>query len=130
MLTGTLIAITDSSLTLETAKTKNPSVVSRLSLTRFEISRGKHSAAGWGAAAGAVALGAGAFPSWQSCGSCKGSAPAAFVIGYGVIGAGLGAGIGALIKRERWEEIPAGRVQIGVAPMARRGLAARVVLTF
>jgi hypothetical protein len=40
-----------------------------------------------------------------------------------------GAGIGAMVKTERWERVPAGGVSLGIAPRPR-GLQAQIVLTF
>jgi hypothetical protein len=126
LLTGTVLGIDDNALTLKVKNSNVPAIIPRSDINRLEISRGVHSAAGWGAGIGFLALAALSLPAWQGCGSCSGSAPARFVMFYGALGAGLGAGIGYAIRAERWEGVPASRVQVGLAPLPGRGWAARV----
>ena len=120
----------DNALTLKVKDSKVPAIIPLSDVNRLEIYRGTRSAAGRGALVGFLALAALSFPAWQGCGSCSGSAPAAFVMVYGALGAGLGAGIGYAIREQRWEGVPATRVQVGVAPLPGRGLAASLSLSW
>lgn len=129
-LTGTVLGIDDNALTLRVKNSTVPAIIPLSDVNRLEIHRGTHSKAGWGAGVGFLALAALSFPAWQGCGRCSGSAPAAFVMVNGAIGAALGAGIGYAIREERWEGVPARGVQIGVAPLPGRGWATRVSLSW
>lgn len=54
--------------------------------------------------------------------------PALVVVG--AMSAVLGAGVGALIKTDRWEEAPLGRVRFGIAPAKGGGVRAALTLSF
>jgi hypothetical protein len=80
-------------------------------LTSFELSRGSSRLLGakhgtyWGSAVGLV-LGLAVLPSFASCSSCgdiSNGEQASFVFYMTVSGALYGAGIGAIVGRERWE---------------------------
>ena len=50
--------------------------------------------------------------------------------GYGLIGGMVGAGVGTLIKSDRWESVPVSDVTIGVAPNREHGVAVTMSLNF
>jgi hypothetical protein len=121
VLAGSLLATNEESLTVAGDGSKVPALIRRSDVTRLEVSRGKHSAAVWGALGGAVVFGVLSYPAWQACGDCSGSPPAAMVIGFAVGGGLIGALIGSLITSDRWHEVPVSSVQIGIAPLVTPG---------
>lgn len=98
------------------------------STTRIEVRRGQHRRWGRGALIGGVVGGATGLAlsvawvaddcCWANCGCSGQEAPviagatAVGFIGFGIIGAG----IGALIKTDLWEEVPLDRVRVSFAP--------------
>lgn len=110
--TGTVLAWRGDTLVLGSPASAPASVpVSRV--TSLEVSRGTSRALGaisglkWGTPIG-LGLGLALLPSINSCRTCnKGEASSAVIL-YGVSGAIWGAGIGALIGKERWDrfELP------------------------
>ena len=116
-------------------------VVPRDSICRVEVSRGVHRNGWRGAAVGAI-VGAGVggvlgavectVESGSGSESCKTGALSGAVYG-GLIGAAVfalaGAGLGALIRTERWEQVPPDALRVSVVPMVdtrRAGLALRL----
>jgi len=113
-------------LILRTSGSGSPVRVARSDVARLEVSRGtrRHAlegllagAAAWGAVVGLVA----AFDTLDESGVGEplfiGSMLAA------------GAGVGALVKTERWERLPSGAASIQIGPV-RGGLHVRVALGF
>ncbi len=100
-------------------------------VTRLERSRGRHGHWVPGAAVGAV-LG-GAFFGLASVAMCEAAdcpvSVAAVAVGAG-LGALPGAGVGALIRTERWEEVKRPRVRVSLAPTRGRGVAASLRVEF
>jgi hypothetical protein len=100
-------------------------------VTRLDVSRGRHRKWGRGALIGGIVggvLGLGLSVAWAAsdCPSisgstgCDGERPGLIIaastavsgIGFGIIGAG----IGALFKTDRWEEVPLDRLSVSFAP--------------
>ena len=113
---GTVHAIPGDFLTVDTL------TVPRASITRLEVHRGRKGHALLGAGIGAVALGAvgvaAGIEFCESFGSCSTRDEAAALGGgAGVLVGGLmGLGIGALIKSDRWEEVPLDQLRVNFAP--------------
>ena len=101
-------------------------IVPRADIERVECSRGRHGNALKGllvgAAIGAVVL-AVAVCAGETCG--EGEIPAAVAIGAG-LGALPGAGIGALVKTERWADLPVGNLRVTAEANPKRGLGFRL----
>ena len=115
--TGLLVAVQRDSLTVDTL------TVARASITRLEVQRGRKTNARKGAWIGALSLGlAGVGLGIAGCADydCDGdewSAVIGVLGGVGALGGGLiGLGVGALIKTERWEEVPLDRLRVSFAP--------------
>src|SRR5512134_1353444 len=120
---GVLEEVTPDELLIKTKEAASPIEVRRSDILGFEVSRGskRHTlkgllagAAAWGAIVGLVA----AFDTLDESG-----------VGEPIFVGGLlvaGAGVGSLVKTERWERVPAGRVSAGLGA-SPRGLQAQVV---
>jgi hypothetical protein len=113
-------------LVIRTKGAASPVQVRRRDVLRLEVSRGtrRHTLKGllggavaWGAIVGLVA----AFDTLDESGLGE-----PLVIG-GMLAAG--AGIGTMVKTERWERVAPGGVSVGIGPAAG-GLQARVVVRF
>jgi hypothetical protein len=123
---GTLVGVTDETLTLELDGSGRALGVARRSIVKLEASRGKRSrgkTALMGAGIGAgIALAGIALAEDQG----KGYAVAGLVVGvpvWALIGA-------ALPTPERWKEVPADRVLLGVGPLRGRGVAVSLNVAF
>ena len=104
------------------------------SLSRLEISKGLRSNTGKGAligggiglvVGGAMSINAGANVD-------KNVTTAEYLAFTGLVavgGAGIGALVGALIKSERWEELPLDRLRLGIAPRSDGGFQLTAVLS-
>ncbi len=111
------------------------------SVTRLEVSGGQHRRWGRGALIGLV-IGAGigamsgpaigaavsAGPCFDQCTSTARDVAAGALL-LAVPGALIGAGIGALIKTDRWEEVPLDRLSVSFAPR-RAGYALGLSVSF
>ena len=103
-----------------------PMTISLTDVTRLEVSQGRKSNAlkglGIGALIGAP-IGAvlGVLASEGSGENlCTGTTVACAAVGaaaVGVAGALVGLGVGALIKSERWEEVPLDRLRVNIVPL-------------
>jgi len=123
---GVLETATLDSLTVKTASPEAATLFRRADITELEVSRGvkRHTLKGllaggiaWGAIAGLVA----AFDTLDESG-----------VGEPLFVGGLlaaGAGIGAMVKTERWERVDLGAGSARLAPRAR-GVQVRIVLNF
>lgn len=123
---GVLEKVTPDELLIRPRAAASPIEVRRSDILGFEVSRGskRHTLKGllagavaWGAIAGLVA----AFDTLDESG-----------VGEPLFVGGLlvaGAGVGSLIKTERWETVPAGGVSAGIGA-GPRGLRAQVVFRF
>ena len=116
--TGLLVSVQRDSLTVDTL------TVARASITRLEVQRGRKTNARTGAWIGAlslglagVGLGIGVCVQRIECEGDEWSAVIGVLGGVGALGGGLiGLGVGALIKTERWEEVPLDRLRVSFAP--------------
>ena len=108
--------------------------VPRAAIQELEIARGRRSHAKKGAIIGAAA-GAGfvlaAFAAEKGCDSDPrcGIYSSVFATVFGATGALVGAGIGAMVKTDRWVKVDPGRVRVGVAPTGR-GVVVSVSVAF
>ena len=138
-ITGSILSIDESSLTLKTKSGKGPLLVPFEAVTRVEVSRGRHSRGRWaaiGAAAGGAALGIAGYATGEDCPEphynfifgCSGRSGNA-AVGF-VLGAPLGALFGLMIPPgERWQRTSLNRVSLSIAP-APRGIGVSVSLAF
>jgi len=104
--------------------------VPRSAIQELEVVRGRRSHAKTGAAIGAAAM-VGvvlATPCDSSVSPCD-AYSAVYAVFFGLLGAAVGAGIGKMIKTDRWVKVDPGRVEVAVAPM-RRGVAFGVSVRF
>jgi len=80
-----------------------------------------------GAAAGALLV-------WAVCATEGCSGAGGWALGPVIVGGGMtavvGAGVGALIKTDRWQQAPVSRVRFGVAPAKGGGVRAALTLSF
>ena len=130
---GTLVGLPTDTIVVDTLR------VALASVTRLDMHWGRKS--NWdkgllygGAGVGAVGLGLG-IAWWADCGDSGGEwcpdegwhalilAPIGFLAG-GIVGAG----VGALIRSDKWEEVPLDRLRVSVVPQGngRFGLAASI----
>ncbi|HEX9189574.1 MAG TPA: hypothetical protein VGB87_21040 [Vicinamibacteria bacterium] len=117
---------TPDELVIRTGGPDSPVRVRRADVAGLEVSRGTRRHALKGLLAGAVAWGAlvGLVAAFDTLDESGVGEP--LVIG-GMLAAG--AGVGALVKTERWERVPAGEASIQIGPV-RGGLQVRVVVGF
>lgn len=117
-LIGTLTALETDAVSLSLDGQTEPTTVPRDAITKWELSRGKHSNRGKGALIGlatgvvvGVTIGA-LFPmeDFEDSATVGG-------ISFGAIGAGIGALIGWGHKTERWEEIEQKSLRLAVIPV-------------
>lgn len=139
-LTGTLLGISDTSLTLETSPGRPPVVVSRPTVVSLELNtrrsqRKKGALIGLavGVAAGLISAAAESCPppkEYQWLDLCESfSGPLVYATAGGVLGA-AGAGIGALVAPgEKWETLAMDRVRVAVS-RAHGGIRLGVSLGF
>jgi hypothetical protein len=115
--------------------------VPREQVTRLEIAWGRRGHAGKGFLTGALAgalmgslLMAGSseplFCFGVGCGPPTTREKLAFVGFTTLASGGIGAGIGALIRSDRWLEVPLGRVRVSAGPTGVRGVGVSASLTF
>jgi hypothetical protein len=123
---GVLEGASTDRLLIRTSASAPPIEVRPADITKLEVSRGRRrntlkgllaGALAWGAVVGLVA----AFDTLDESGLGE-----PLVIG-GMLAAG--AGIGTLVKTERWERVPVGAMSLGIAPRPR-GLQAQIVVSF
>jgi hypothetical protein len=129
-LTGTLVAANEQQIVLALPDSA-PRVIPRSAVTRLERSRGYHRHPIPGAVVGGL-LG-GAFFGYASLGLCDAASCSVSLAAVGVgaaLGALPGAGVGALIRTRDWAEVTPARVQISLAPVRGRGVAAQLSARF
>ena len=129
-LTGTLVSAGEQELVLALPDSR-PCRLPRSAVTRLEWSRGSHRhpipGAVVGGLLGGALLGAASLAMCDAA-SCSVSLGA---VGIGfALGALPGTGVGALVKTRDWREASPSRVQVSLAPVRGRGVAAQVALRF
>ena len=113
---GILVAVDGDTLTVDTLR------VALMNVTRLDVYMGRKGHAGTGAVVGGLVVGVPfAILFAAVCEgvdiNCTGTGGAAvgFLMG-GAAGALVGAGVGLLIKSDRWEEVPLHALRVSVAP--------------
>jgi len=131
---GILVAADQAELTLTREGRESTHLnVARSDVAKLEVVRGKKSHWLAGALAGAggglalTALYCNDPPLGDTCDSGEWAGTAAF---FGGIGAASGALVGALIRTDRWETVPADGLKVSVSPVPGHGLALALRLTF
>ena len=127
---GTLVSASEHQIVLALPDSE-PRTIPRSAVTRLEWSRGYHRHPIPGAIVGGL-LG-GAFLGYASLGLCDAAECSVSMAAVGVgfaLGALPGAGVGALIKTRDWAEAQPSRIQVSVAPVRGRGVAAQLTLRF
>ncbi len=116
---GILVAVDGDTLTVDTLR------VALMNVTRLEVHRGRKSHARMGAVVGAIALGGFGAAFQPLSGSHEGDCSRSDTICLGrgasaaigaAVGGLFGAVVGALIKTERWEEVPLDRLRVSFGP--------------
>ena len=128
--TGTLVSANEAAIVLALPDSE-PRTIPRSAVTRLEWSRGYHRHPIPGAVVGGV-LG-GAFLGAATMAMCDAATCSVSLAAVGVgfaLGALPGAGVGALIRTRDWREAAPGRVQVSIAPVRGRGVAAKLSLRF
>lgn len=124
-LEGIVSQIDDQSLLV--LQDNHPWRVPRKAITRLEVSTGRHGRALKGLLIGA-AIGIAAFQVTVSDTNCQNamtvcSTSRGQAVAFGLLGGGAwGAGIGALIKSDRWSRVPLDHVHVSLAPAGGRGV--------
>ena len=130
-LTGRLVSASEQEIVLALPDSE-PRTIPRSAVTRLEWSRGYHRHPIPGAIVGGL-LG-GAFFGVVSLALCDDGATCSVylpAVGVGfALGALPGAGVGALIRTRDWKEVTPSRVQVSLAPVRGRGVAAQISLRF
>ena len=130
---GTVIQLDGKSL-LVGANGRTSVSVPRQAITQLEVSTGRHGHALLGMGIGA-AIGAGAGAALGSTGcvpavGCGQSYSGGAAAVGAVAGAAWGAGIGALIKTDRWSGVPLERAQISLGPIRGGGFRVSLAMGF
>lgn len=121
--------------TLVVLQDNRPVRVSRGAVTRLEVSTGTHRKTVKGMIIGA-AIGAALFATEEPSDSCEGAVTICYTsragaMAWGAVGgAAWGAGIGALIKKDRWSPVALERVQLTLGPVRGGGVALGVSVAF
>lgn len=137
---GKLLALDETTMTVETEGQSPPMVVPRPAIKKFEVStrpsrKGRAALIGFGV--GALIGGVLGYSTAEDCSQeeflCifpKEDRPGLTLGGAALVGA-LGAGLGALLgPGERWQERPAAQLRLTVAPTRGRGAAISLALRF
>jgi len=127
---GMVVQLNGSSL-LVAGNDRTPVSVSRQAITQLEVSTGRHrqTLKGMCIGAGLGALFGVANPCIAMVGCDERNRGEAALI-YGLSGAAWGAGIGALIKRDRWSAVPLDQLRLTLVPTPGRGVSGSVSLSF
>lgn len=126
---GTLLSLDTSALVLRRDALRDTLRLPLATIGRLDVSTGKKSGAGRGAKLGLM-VGAGVGAAVGLAAAAEGCSSQDFVcfgpevipgmaVVVGAMGAGLGALIGAANPIDRWEQVPARPVEVGIAPLRR-----------
>ncbi len=129
-LTGTLLEANEREIVLALPGSE-PKAIPRAAVKRLEWSRGHSRHPIFGAVVGGI-LG-GAFLAAASVAMCDAASCSpsmeAFVVGVG-LGALPGAGVGALVKTRRWDDVEPAKVRFSLTPVRGRGVGVKLAVTF
>ncbi|MFQ5640080.1 MAG: hypothetical protein ACE5IR_19040 [bacterium] len=131
---GTVVTFEADTLVLKAEGQATPLTVPLVSLKKLEVSRGRKSHWLTGLGIGAIV---GTFLAGIAANDSKGFESQTFgtyfleysAVGVPVFG-GIGAGIGALIKTERWREVPLEKVSMNIMPNSHGGFLFSISLTY
>lgn len=138
-LVGTVLVMDSDSCVIDVEGRYKPVAVPLTSLESVEVYRGQRSFAAQGAAGGAIGggiIGVGlaikVCHDWDACRWDNENKTLLVTVVAGVGGAVLGAGLGALVgafsKTDSWEELPLDEIRVGPAPIVGDGFAVSVSL--
>jgi hypothetical protein len=129
-LTGTLLEANEREIVLALPGSERRAIP-RVAVKRLEWSRGHSRHPVFGAVVGGI-LG-GAFLAAASLAVCDAASCSpsmeAFVVGVG-LGALPGAGVGALVKTRRWDDVGPARVRVSLTPVRGRGVGVKLAMSF
>ncbi len=123
---GTVVSMDEMSLTVS-KDARVPVKIPRQAVTELELSAGRHRRALKGMLIGAgIGLAAGLAAPSLNCFDCSSSPTTSDKLAVGslfaLVGAAYGAGIGALVKSDRWKHVPLERIRVSVARLPGHGL--------
>jgi hypothetical protein len=105
---GSVVRLTGDTLVILPENAHDEMALSAANVSRLELSLGQRSRAGKGALVGLLVGAVGGYVALQylCSGGCAGAVVLyALIPGGGLVGAGMGAGVGALIRTERWQPV-------------------------
>ena len=106
---GNVVRVTPDTLVIVSEEDPHPEIaLSTTNIRRLEVSRGQRSRTGRGALVGLLAGAVGGYVALLALceDSCVGAvALYALIPGGALVGAGIGAGVGSLIRTERWQPV-------------------------
>lgn len=128
---GMVLEIDEKSLLIGVSKDRVPLRVPRQAITQLDVNAGQRGRVLKGMIIGA-GVGAASFTALlASTDLGPDSGDYAGAVGIGAVGGGiLGAGIGALIKTDRWSPVPLDRVRLSLGPTRGRGIALSLSVGF
>jgi hypothetical protein len=141
-LIATLVDFRDDAIVLRRESHGVASELPLAQIRRLEVSEGRKSKSGSGARIGLIAgIGGGIGAAFIACadGGCEeaeggndytGLVAAAFGLGGGLVGAGLGAVTGSFFHSEDWVAVPLPNARLGLRPSGRDGVRIALTLPF
>jgi hypothetical protein len=127
---GTLVEATEREVVLRVSAT-GETPIPRTAITRLEWGQGRQGHAVTGLLIGAVA-GAAVLVALDAQDPETGTGQEYLVVG--AVGAGLGAltgaGVGALVRTQRWTELPSTSLRVGLSPVPGHGVGLRLAWTW
>lgn len=141
-LIATLVEFRDDAIVVRRHAHGEPLTIPHEHVRRWEVSESRKSKSGSGARIGLIAgIGGGIGAAFIVCadGGCEeaegsndytGLVAAAFGLGGGLVGAGLGAVTGSFFHSEEWVAVPLPSARLGLAPRPRGGLRVALAIDF
>ena len=137
---GTCLALSNGSMQFLPQSGPSPRTIPVTAMTRLQVSRGRKShivgGAVLGGLTGAVVGGTvvilGTQLGCETTGGCSvdWGEGGRWIALFSVIGVAFGGGIGALVKTDRWEEVPLDRLRVSLAPQRDGRFALGVYVAF